>query len=62
MSRSPTWSRDELLLACALVVKNGWRELRVGDQAVQELSDLLRSLPLHNGVARRLPEYRPSEA
>ncbi|MEV7424103.1 HNH endonuclease [Streptomyces sp. NPDC091212] len=56
--RSPNWTRDELVLACALVVKNGWRELREGDQAAQELSDLLRSLPLHSGVANQLPEYR----
>ncbi|MER7045736.1 HNH endonuclease [Streptomyces jumonjinensis] len=56
--RSPAWSRDELVLACALVVKNGWRELREGDQAVQELSELLRSLPLHDGIAQELPQYR----
>lgn len=58
--RSPAWTWDELLLACALVVKNGWRELRVGDPAVTELSDLLRSLPLpeRTGLAARLPEYR----
>ncbi|MFK8910096.1 HNH endonuclease [Streptomyces sp. YS-3] len=58
MLRSPAWTRDELVLACALVVKNGWRELREGDPAVQELSDLLRSLPLHEGVANELSEYR----
>jgi 5-methylcytosine-specific restriction protein A len=40
------WTRDELLLACALVVENDWRELRQGDPSVSELSDLLRSLPL----------------
>ncbi|MFE4262287.1 HNH endonuclease [Streptomyces sp. NPDC056883] len=58
--RSPAWTWDELLLACALVVKNGWRELRVGNPAVTELSDLLRSLPLpeRSGLAQRLPEYR----
>lgn len=46
------------MLACALVVDNGWRELRVGDPEVLELSELLRSLPLHEGVAAQLPEYR----
>ncbi len=46
------------MLACALVVKNGWRELRVGDPAVRELSELLRSLPLHEGAAQELPQYR----
>ncbi|QIP86322.1 HNH endonuclease [Streptomyces sp. Tu 2975] len=56
--RSPAWTWDELMLACALVVKNGWRELRTGDAAVLELSELLRSLPLHEGVAAELPSYR----
>ncbi|MEU3303745.1 HNH endonuclease [Streptomyces sp. NPDC006678] len=56
--RSPAWTWDELLLACALVARNGWRELRVSDPAVTELSELLRSLPLHEGIARKLPEYR----
>lgn len=39
-----SWVRDELLLACALVVENGWQELRQTDQRVRELSDLLRAL------------------
>ncbi|MFJ6754357.1 HNH endonuclease [Streptomyces sp. NPDC091273] len=58
--RSPAWTWDELLLACALVVKNGWRELRAGDPAVTDLSGLLRALPLpeRTGLADRLPEYR----
>jgi 5-methylcytosine-specific restriction protein A len=50
--RSPTWTSDELLLACALVVKNGWRELREGDHAVLELSELLRSLPIHEEAVK----------
>lgn len=49
---------DELLLACALVVENGWRELREGDSRVDELSNLLRSLPLHGGEARGIPKFR----
>ncbi|MGJ5801533.1 HNH endonuclease [Streptomyces europaeiscabiei] len=56
--RSPVWTEDELVLAGALVVKNGWRELRTGDRDVQELSELLRSLPLHSLEARALPEFR----
>ncbi|MGW7519813.1 HNH endonuclease [Streptomyces sp. NPDC054796] len=56
--RSPAWSWDELMLACALVVKNGWRELRESDREVQELSDLLRSLPLHGDAARNLEKFR----
>ncbi|MFF7193047.1 HNH endonuclease [Streptomyces sp. NPDC008079] len=45
--RNPSWQRDELLLACALVVQNGWKELRENDLQVMDLSDLLQVLPLH---------------
>ncbi|GAA3395240.1 HNH endonuclease [Streptomyces roseoviridis] len=51
------WIRDELLLACALVVENGWRELRQTDPRVHELSALLRSIPLH-GNAVDDPRFR----
>ncbi|MEU9435736.1 HNH endonuclease [Streptomyces sp. NPDC048252] len=51
------WTRDELLLACALVVENGWRELRPADKRVQNLSKTLRSLPLHDGAAAD-PKFR----
>ncbi|MEV4863551.1 HNH endonuclease [Streptomyces ossamyceticus] len=60
--RSPAWTEDELVLAGALVVKNGWRELRTGDREVQELSELLRSLPLHSLEARALPEFRSPDS
>ncbi|MEH6375651.1 HNH endonuclease [Streptomyces sp. KLMMK] len=56
--RSPSWTWDELLLACSLVAANGWRELRQTDAQVAELSALLRSLPLHSSPARALPEFR----
>ncbi|MFE3887658.1 HNH endonuclease [Streptomyces lydicus] len=56
--RSPAWMWDELLLACALVVENDWRELREGDWRVDELSNLLRSLPLHDNAARNIPRFR----
>ncbi|MDV9188417.1 HNH endonuclease [Streptomyces sp. SR27] len=46
-----SWVRDELLLACALVMENDWHELRQNDLRVLELSDLLRSLPLHGNAA-----------
>ncbi|MER7954509.1 HNH endonuclease [Streptomyces sp. NPDC096030] len=52
-----SWVRDELLLACSLVAGNGWQELRQGDPRVLELSDLLRSLPLH-GDASVDPRFR----
>ncbi|MEU6273591.1 HNH endonuclease [Streptomyces populi] len=51
------WTRDELVLACALVAENGWRELRPGDEEVQKLSQVLRRLPLHDGAAAD-PRFR----
>ncbi|WP_406640478.1 HNH endonuclease [Amycolatopsis sp. WGS_07] len=63
--RNPNWTRDEATLACALVVENGWRELRADDAKVVELSKLLQRLPFYppevraetfrnpNGVARK---------
>lgn len=54
-----------MILACDLVVANGWRELRPSDPRVVELSSLLQRMPLHpqpvrgskfrnpNGVARK---------
>ncbi|MEU9481089.1 HNH endonuclease [Streptomyces sp. NPDC048191] len=56
--RTPAWTEDELVLAGALVVKNGWRELRTEDPEVQELSGLLRSLPIHGAEALTLPGFR----
>ncbi|MEU6852998.1 HNH endonuclease [Actinacidiphila alni] len=54
---NPSWQRDELLLACALVVQNGWKELREGDDRVRDLSDVLQVLPLHP-VETRGPKFR----
>ncbi|WLQ42900.1 HNH endonuclease [Streptomyces laculatispora] len=58
MPRSPDWTHDELLLACALVVENGWAELREGDARVRDLSELLRSLPIHAGAAQTITKFR----
>ncbi|TGB00990.1 HNH endonuclease [Streptomyces sp. MZ04] len=52
------WTRDELLLACALVAQNDWHELRQGDESVLELSDLLRSLPTNRDNAASDPRFR----
>ncbi|MEU2369057.1 MULTISPECIES: HNH endonuclease [Streptomyces] len=60
--RIPAWTEDELVLAGALVVSNGWRELRTGEPEVQELSDLLRSLPLHAPEARSVPSFRSPDS
>ncbi|MFF7282139.1 HNH endonuclease [Streptomyces griseorubiginosus] len=60
--RIPAWTEDELVLAGALVVKNGWRELRTHDREVQELSELLRSLPIHSSEERALPGFRSPDS
>ena len=64
-SRSPDWTRDEIILACDLVMANGWKRLESHDPRVVELSALLRTMPIHpvelrggsfrnpNGVARK---------
>ncbi|MFD8568245.1 HNH endonuclease [Streptomyces sp. NPDC059639] len=52
------WSRDELLLACALVAQNDWHELRQGDTNVVDLSELLRSLPTNQGAAQADSRFR----
>ncbi|MFI0511988.1 HNH endonuclease [Streptomyces sp. WSLK1-5] len=60
--RIPAWTEDELVLAGALVVKNGWRELRTNDREVQELSELIRSLPIHSSEERALPGFRSPDS
>ncbi|WP_406727849.1 HNH endonuclease [Streptomyces sp. GD-15H] len=63
--QNPDWARDEVILACDLVMANSWRGLDIRDRRVVELSGLLQLLPLHaeadrnekfrnpNGVARK---------
>ncbi|MES5823541.1 HNH endonuclease [Streptomyces sp. RG80] len=60
--RIPAWTEDELVLAGALVVRNGWRELRTNDREVQELSELIRSLPIHTPEERALPGFRSPDS
>lgn len=45
--KNPDWARDEIILACRLVMENGWKGLDARDGRVVELSDLLQLLPLH---------------
>ncbi|WP_445515392.1 HNH endonuclease [Streptomyces sp. NEAU-174] len=63
--KNPDWARDEVILACHLVMTNGWKGLDAQDSRVIELSALLQLLPIHadadrnekfrnpNGVARK---------
>lgn len=55
--RSPAWTRDEIVLVCAAVVRNGWRELRESDPVTADLSRLLRALPIHPPSVRP-PDFR----
>ena len=36
-TRNPTWAWDELVLACDMVIQNGWRGLEPHDSRVTEL-------------------------
>jgi 5-methylcytosine-specific restriction protein A len=60
-TQSPDWDWQEVVLACALVYADGWHELRTGDPRVQELSDLLRRLPIHP-VEDRPDNFRSPDA
>ncbi|MFB7983260.1 HNH endonuclease [Streptomyces vinaceus] len=63
--KNPDWARDEIILACQLVMENDWKGLDAQDARVVELSALLQLLPIHaeaernekfrnlNGVARK---------
>ncbi|RSM86811.1 HNH endonuclease [Streptomyces sp. WAC 01325] len=63
--KNPDWARDEVILACDLVMGNRWKGLDAQDHRVIELSALLQLLPIHadadrndkfrnpNGVARK---------
>lgn len=54
------WTRDEIILACDLVWKNGWRALDATRAEVIELSELLRQSPLHALESRPLTFRNPA--
>ncbi|MFG2729768.1 HNH endonuclease [Streptomyces canus] len=57
VSRSPKWTRDELILACDVVARNGWQGLSASDPRIAELSDLLQLLGAYP-PEERAAEYR----
>lgn len=58
--RSPAWAWDELILACALVARNEWREVKKYDKRALELSGLLQRLPLHPPEVRTADFRNPN--
>ncbi|MGY1602373.1 HNH endonuclease [Geodermatophilus sp. SYSU D00815] len=54
---NPDWTEDEIVLACDLVARNGWKELRASRPEVVELSDLLQRYSRHP-VELRGPRFR----
>jgi 5-methylcytosine-specific restriction enzyme A len=55
--RNPDWEWDEIVLACDLVARNGWRAMPAENAQVIELSELLQRMTVHPLEARR-PDFR----
>lgn len=51
------WTRDEIVLACALVEENGWRTVAQEDSRAIELSRLLQTQAIHP-LEGRAPNFR----
>lgn len=66
--RAPDWEWDEIVLACDLVVQNGWQQPSAEDPRVIEVSRLLQEMSIHpegvrgdkfrnpNGVGRKIAD------
>lgn len=54
---NPDWTEDEIVLACDLVARNGWKELRASRPEVIELSEVLQRYSRHP-VELRGPRFR----
>jgi 5-methylcytosine-specific restriction enzyme A len=54
---NPDWTRDEIILACALVEANGWKQVDAHDPRVQALSELLQTPAIHPAAPRN-PDFR----
>ena len=52
----PEWTRDEIILACALAESNDWRQVYDTDPRAKELSELLQSPAIH--PLPRHPDFR----
>lgn len=58
--RNPAWTRDEIILACALVEQNSWRQLDDHDERVVGLSELLQTGAIHPVSGRRSDFRNPA--
>ncbi|WP_222273154.1 HNH endonuclease [Modestobacter marinus] len=54
---NPDWTEDEIVLACDLISRHGWRYLDENHPEVEELSQVLQLLSRHP-EARRGPTFR----
>lgn len=52
MTRNPSWTRDEIVLALNLYFKAGRKWLPPDHRDVIELSQLLNSMPIHRSTLR----------
>ncbi|WP_330229271.1 HNH endonuclease [Nocardia sp. NBC_00508] len=57
MVSNPDWTRDELILACDLMMDGGWRQIRATDSRAVELSALLKRASIHP-PDRRTDKFR----
>jgi hypothetical protein len=59
--RDPPWTRDELILMCAALAQNDWKQIRATDPRAIELAQILKSLPIHPVAVRTSnSEARPA--
>ncbi|OHV66824.1 HNH endonuclease [Pseudofrankia sp. BMG5.36] len=59
--RPPDWTEDEIILVCDVVASRGWRRILETEAEAQELSDLLRQLPIHP-PEQRSPTFRSANS
>lgn len=59
--RPAVWTRDEIILACALIAENDWRGMRADQAPVQELSGLLQAATIHP-IEGRDPAFRSANS
>lgn len=52
MAKRITWTWEETVLAGWAAARNEWRGVNMRTPVVQELSEILRSLPIHDAAGR----------